>query len=543
MKNQQASDGDSTMETQRFRIPTSFLIFFAACGALVIFGCVLTPYFTARPGHDQTSYLLEAERMLAGVELYGPHLSETNPPTIIWFSALPVLLARWLHGPPMFFLRLIVLALIFGSVAWCVRILRRSVAITNPLGIGVVALAVVVGEFCIGPYNFSQREVLLVVLIVPYLLACATGAVSGVSRGERFALGVAAGLAIWFKPQDALVIVGLEVFLAFRGRSLRRVVSPEFLGMVGTGALVLLLIRFLAPLYFKVTVPLLFETYWALGTMNTVALALHLHYYLMEVLVVLAAYLLLRRSLRDGAGFLALLVCSITAFIAFDMQHNDWWYHAYPHQALFVIAVGYMMADLFNPFLVRVSSEPLLLRRVAFVSSGCVVALLCMIAVRPDAVLKQGTHQGRYALDDYLAQYEPSTTVYAFSTRVEPMAFSYNHGLSWGGRFAHLWMLPAIVKNELGPIDPAAPFKKLSPETVTRLANLQRTESTEDLKYWQPSVVLVEQCNLEHDCIGLEGRDFDLISWFLQSPEFAAVWSHYERQTEVDNFTVYKLVR
>jgi hypothetical protein len=408
--------------------------------------------------------------------------------------------------------------------------------------VGLVAVAVVVSEFCIGPYNFSQREELLVVLMVPYLLACATGAVSGFCRVERFALGAAAGVAIWFKPQDALVIAGLEVFLAFRARSLRRVASPEFLGMVGAGSLVLLLIRLLTPLYFKVTVPLLFETFWGIGTMNAVALGLHLHYYLVEVLVAAATYLLFRKSLRDGAAFLALLVCSIAAFVAFCMQHNDWWYRAYPQQALFVIAMAYLIADLFDPFFVRVSSEPRLLRRMAFVASGLVVALLCVIAVRPDAVLKQGTHQGRFALDEYLAHYERSTTVYAFSTRVEPMAFSYNHGLNWGGRFAHLWMLPAIVKNELGPIDPAAPFRRLSPETVTRLANLQRTESAEDLRYWRPSVVLVEQCNLEHDCIGLEGRDFDVLAWFLQSPEFAAAWSHYQRQTEVDNFLVYKRV-
>ena len=529
------------MQTQRFRIPTSFLIFFSVCAASVIFGCALTPYFTARPGHDQTSYFLEAERMLSGLELYGPHLTDTNPPTIIWFSALPVLLARWMHAPPMLFLRMLLLILIFGSVSWCVRILRRVPAIASSLGVGLVALAVVVSEFCIGPYNFSQREELLIVLMVPYLLACATGAVSGFSGVERFALGVAAGVAIWFKPQDALVIVGLEVFLALRARSLRRVASPEFLGLVGAGSLVLLLIRLLTPLYFKV-VPLLFDTYWGLGTMNTLALALHLHYYLIEVPVALAAYLLFRRSLRDGAGFFALLVCSIAAFVAFDVQHNDWWYHAYPHQALFVIAVAYLIADLFNPLFVRVTSEPRLLRRMAFVVSGFMAGSLLLIALRPDAVLKQGTHQGAFPLDDYLAQYQPSTTVYALSTSVSPLAFSYNHGLSWGGRFAHLWMLPAIIKNELGPVDPAAPFKKLSPETVARLANLQRTELAEDLNYWRPSVVMVEECHREEACFGLEGRDFDMLAWFLKSPEFAEAWSHYRRQTEVANFVVYKLV-
>ena len=37
--------------------------------------------------------------MLAGATLYGPRLDETNPPLIIWISAIPVLLAGLLHIP------------------------------------------------------------------------------------------------------------------------------------------------------------------------------------------------------------------------------------------------------------------------------------------------------------------------------------------------------------------------------------------------------------------------------------------------------------
>jgi len=524
-------------------VPTSFLIFFVLCGALVIFGFALAAYFMARPGHDQTSYFLEAERMLAGVELYGPHLSETNPPTIIWFSALPVLLARWMHGSPMFFLRLLVMVLIAGSVAWCVRILRRDTLINKPFGLGLVTLAVVVSEFCIGPYNFCQREHLLVILILPYLLAGATGAAGRFSFAERWALGAVAGIAVWFKPQDVLVVLGLELFLALRSRSLRRILSPEFLGCVATGALVLVLIRLVTPLYWTVTVPLLFETYWALGTMNTLALALHLHYYQAEVVVAVVLFLLVRRSLRDPWTFSGLLVCSIAAFLAFAVQHNDWWYHAYPHEALYLLAVAYLLVDLLNPFFQRLLSDQQSLRRTAFAASGCVAAVLCIIALHPQALVARATHSTRYALDEYLAQYEPSTTVSSLSTRVEPMAFVFNHSLNWGSRFAHLWMLPAIIQNELGPNSPSVPFKRLPGETVERLAALQRRESAEDLNYWRPAVVVVEQCNVEHPCIGLEGKEFDMLSWFLRGPEFAAQWSYYQRETEVDNFVVYRRVQ
>jgi hypothetical protein len=374
-------------------------------------------------------------------------------------------------------------------------------------------------------------------------MASATGMSYRLSVMERFALGAAAGIALWLKPHDVLVVAGLELFLALRGRSLRRVLAPEFLGLVATSSLVLALIRVVTPLYTEVTVPLLFDTYWALGTDSAFMLARYLYYYQVELLSMVAASFLLRRYLRDPTTSVALLIASVAAFVAFLMQHVNWWYHAYPHQALLLLALAYLVADLLYPFWEKLSTDSDVLRRTAFVASGCVAALLCVIAMFPRAVLTQGTHSGRSQLDDFLDQYQPSTTVYVFSTSVGPMALAFNHNLNWGGRFAHLWMMPSIVQNELGPTGPPAPFKRLSPETLTRLATLQRTESAEDLNYWRPSVVLVEQCSVQHACQGMEGKDFDMLSWFLESPEFAAAWSHYERQTEFDNFTVYKLVR
>ncbi len=276
------------METQKkIKVPRSILALFVACGTLAIFGCVLTPYFTARPGHDQSSYLFEAQRLLSGVEPYGPHLTEVSPPLIIWFSALPVLLARSIHGSPVLFLRLLVTAMIFVSVAWCVRLLRRGDTMTNPYSVGLLACAMLAIEFCIGPYNFGQREHLLIILLLPYILAVASGAVYRLSFAERCGLGVAAGIAIWFKPQDTLVLVGLELFLALRARGLRRVLTPEFLALVLTSSLVLTLVRLTAPLYFRVTLPLLVDTYWAFGTMNALPLALSQRGYMLQVLIML----------------------------------------------------------------------------------------------------------------------------------------------------------------------------------------------------------------------------------------------------------------
>jgi hypothetical protein len=524
-------------------VPTALLIAFLVCGGLLIFGCVLTPYFTARPGPDQSSYLFEAGRVLSGIEPYGPHLTEVSPPLIIWFSMLPVLLAQLSHGTPILFLRLLMTLMIVGSVAWCLRILLRGTLI-NRFSIGLLISAIVAIEFCIGPHNFGQREHILLVLLLPYILAVGTGAVYRFSVIERGALGAAAGVAIWLKPQYTLALVGLELFIALRTRGVRRLLAPEFLALVLASSLLLIVVLLAAPLYVKVTLPLLVDTYWALGTMDTLPLALHRSGSLLLILAMLIACFVFRRSLRDWATPANLLVCSLALFAAFAIQHNDWWYHAYPYMALLLLAAAYLLTNLLYPAIIKVSSDRGLLRRALVAASAVMVVLLCVVAANLHVVLTAGTHLESDPLDQFLAQYEASTTVYVFSTNEAALSFSYNNGLNWGSRFAHLWMLPGIIQNETGPIGPPAPFKRLSLERVTSLADLLRGESAEDLRYWRPSVVIVEGCHLNHFCQGMGGKDFNMLAWFLQGPEFAAAWSHYQKQTafDNDNYDVYRLV-
>jgi hypothetical protein len=389
-------------------------------------------------------------------------------------------------------------------------------------------------EFAIGPYDFGQREHLLVIFLLPYLLAVATGAIYHLSLVERCALGVAAGIAIWFKPHDALILVGLELFLSLRARDLRRALTPEFLSLVLTSSLVLLLIFVITPLYWKVTVPLLFDTYWALGKVNAFKLALSFPGYWLQILLAFLACVFLNRSLRNRGTAVALLVCSVAAFFAFAIQHNDWWYHAYPHQALLLLAEAYLVVDFLYPVVNRYSSDLPLLKRSMIVASGLAVLLLCAIAIFHRTLFTVGTHAQHNALDEVLAQYKPSTTVYVFSDSVAPLSFAYNHDLIWGSRFAHLWMLPAIVQNEVGPRDPSAPFKRLSPGTLARLATLQRAQVAEDLDYWKPSVVIFGQ---------FDANNFDMLSWFLQDSQFAAAWSHYQRQANSSYFLIYNRVQ
>ena len=478
-------------------------------------------------GHDQSWYLVAAQRLLSGAELYGPQLRETNPPLILWFSTLSVLLARWLHLNPVIAFYSVTMAAIFACMCWCIRIAHLHAARMSAAFPGLLACAIVYAEFRADVPDFGQREQLVVILMLPYILAAASGAASRLHLAERCALGVVAALAVCFKPHYALVIVGLELFLALYTRSLRRALSPELLSLAGSGILYLILVHLLTPRYGREIVPLLVDTYWAYGTKSTLALAYSQRGITLFTLAALLASITLRKVLYLPATAMALLVCSLAASIAYDIQHTAWTYHEYPHRTFFLLAVFYLAIDILCHLINKLqANRPLSMRFAA----GLIALEACLIAFHLSRLLPVQTDVSNPSLDRFFAKENPHSTVLVLSTNAGVISSVFQRGLNWGSGSPCLWLLPAVIQNQRGPTGPPVPFKRLPQDTVANLADLQRSQTTGDLNHWQPSTVLVEHCTVHHPCQAIEGKDVDLLAWLLESPHFADAWSHYEKQ-------------
>ncbi len=488
-------------------------------------------------------YIFEAGRVLAGNQLYGPHLSETNPPIIVWFSAISVLLARHLAFSAVIWFRTLVLLILCVTAGWCVRLLERSGRVTSGLGLAFFGLSILCAGFSTGAYEFGQREHLLVMLLLPYVIGVGSGAVQRISPVERAALGLAAGCAIWFKPHDLLVVVGLELTYVLCAKTLRHILSIEFVAMAATACFLLVLVVLLTPLYIHQVLPLLSDVYWGLGTDTFSSLLLGCHVCIAAFVLGFLGYFLLRGRLLDKTTPAALLACSFGAYVAYALQHTTWTYHKYPHRAFYLLAVFYMLTDLLHPFFGRIAPTRLLAGRPRFVLSGCALLLVLVLILRPEIVRDPRMEQDVSPVTVFMEQVKPGTTVSSLSTSVPILASAFDHGLNWGSRFAHLWMLPAILQNEMGRTSASSPFKQLSAEKTEALAALQRREVAEDLVYWHPDFVLVPVCTREEPCQGIEGKDVNLVAWFKRSPEFSEVWSRYEQQAGFAGYEVYRLAK
>lgn len=507
---------------------------------------LVTLLVSAPRNSDQSWYLYAAQRMLAGARLYGPQLVETNPPLIIWFSALPVFLARLLHLDAYITLKLIVFLMIGASTAWTGRILRAARLAETSVFFYLALSSVVGAEFFLHGCDFGQREHLLVILILPYIFSAALSDQLCLSFAELCSLGLAAGAAVCFKPQHVIILAALELFLAVRNRSLRRLASPAFICAVFAVLAYIAMVRLAAPLYFSAMLPLLRSTYWTYGPRTTWGILKSTPFFDFLSLATLIVFITQRRKLRCAAVPGAFLASGFASFIAFCIQHGGWAYQAYPQDAFLFLAIFWIAAGRLSLALIanwKPDSD-----------FAVITAALLLLLLPPLIISRRRTnlsvaggkpHSGMNVPypDTVFAQYPAKTPVYIFSTLViDAFPAVFQNHLVWASRFPCLWMLPAIVRNELAEAGGPAPGKVLPPAAVQKLAALQRTETAEDFRRWKPQVVIVRQCHRSAPCFGLDHLDFDPLAWFLQSPAFAAEWKSYRLQTHQNNFDVYTRV-
>jgi hypothetical protein len=117
--------------------------------------------------------------------------------------------------------------------------------------------------------------------------------------------------------------------------------------------------------------------------------------------------------------------------------------------------------------------------------------------------------------------------------------------LTLATRYHHLWMLPAVVRNEIALSGGPPARKALSAARVQQLSDLQRSNVAEDLRTRQPAEVIIPHClpTTQEPCQGLYGMSFDILAWFQRSPAFAAQWANYQHVDGDAFFDVYRRTR
>ncbi len=505
-------------------------------------------------GHDQLWFLLMARRWLGGAALYGPQAFDSNPPAIVWLSAVPVRLGSLCHLPATVAAKLLVVLLQAACALLSFAVLPRAWrAVRNWEAVFLLFAAIVL--FSVVPArDFGQRDHLVSFLLLPYIV---TAAACSPLRGIRILAGSLAALAIALKPHHALVPLTIEAALLVfpagsdapsaptarssagvgshrhkaAGTRLHHLLRPEPLLLLVLGLLYLLAIRRFAPLYFSQAIPVTRGVYWAIGHLTLPQLlweAVELC-----VLAVLAFWLFLRQRSQTPAVRL-LLLAGAASFVAYLVQGTGWYYQQLPAISFFGVALALKLLDLSDT-----GTPPI----ATWLPGAAAALVLLALALTTHFTGYPFTQDRAFAIDSpdpaLLAQLNPGTSVAILTTSVdEAMMPVERFHLTWAQRTNNLWLLPALLRAER----PEGQLARHLPPVlqVQELDLLQHRWMAEDLIRWQPQLILIERCQDEAvRCQVLEDRHDNLLAWFQRDPAFAAVWAHY-RFTRTDaRFDVY----
>lgn len=486
--------------------------------------------FLPAAGHDQLWFLLMAKRWLGGATLYGPEIFDSNPPMVVWLSALPVWLGHLSHLPATTVAKALVLLLWAGVGALSFRLLPRVWRRAETSELPALLFAFTVIFLVVPARDLGQRDALAGLLALPYVLAAAASSRGGsLRRSIRIAATLLTALGFCLKPQDALIALFAEGSLlvqAVRGTALlsagRRWSSRriEPLILIACGLFYLFAIRHFAPLYFTETLSILRNTYWAIGHLSLPALlgeAAEL-----TVLAAVTLFLVLRTSPATPAVKI-LCIAGVGAFLAYLAQGTGWYYQQLPAISLFGAALALHLLDLQQ-------RHPLKLPRwfVPILAAVCVLA----VALTTHFTGSPFTPDHAFAITSpdpaFFAHLPPGTPVAILTTSVdEAMMPVERYHLTWAQRTNNLWLMPAILRSQ-NPSPNHPNSHRMTPLTLARLAALQDSWMVEDLTRWQPKLVLIERCgDPTIACQELEHRHDDLRAWFERDPAFAKLWQGY----------------
>jgi len=491
-------------------------------------------------GHDQLWFLMMAHRWLAGAQLYGPEIFDSNPPGIVWLSVIPVSLAHTLHLPETFTAKLVVTIVETATSFLSLFFLRRARPATKRYEIPALLFAAIVLFYVVPARDFGQRDQMLAFLILPYILAAAIPYRTAPLTLARTTAAILAAVAVCLKPHHALIPIAVELTLLFTATHsplttrLRNLFRPEPIVLTLLGLTFLVAIHHLTPLYFTAALPIIRDTYWAIGHLSIPALSVEA----IELLILAAISLILylRTKPRDPLITL-LLVAATAATLAYFIQGTGWYYQQLPAICLFATALTLQLLDLY-------ATKPLTLP--SWLPKTTAALTVLALALTTYFTGSPFTQDRAFAITSpdpaFFTSLSPNTPVAILTTSVDAamMPIARYH-LTWAQRTNNLWLLPAILRSET-PTAGAPPTRILPSTTITTLDTLQHRWMVEDLTRWHPELILIHRCQQASvHCQELEDRHDDLLAFFQRDPAFAALWQRYTYTGSRGEFDAYTL--
>ncbi|UCG32170.1 MAG: hypothetical protein JSU68_10945 [Phycisphaerales bacterium] len=481
--------------------------------------------------HDVAWYNYAAARVLDGGTLY-VDVIDLNPPLIVYLHMPPVLLARALGCAEIPTLMAYISFVVLISLGLSYWVLRRWDCFDSQIFRRLFFLGLMIALVAVPGLAFGQREHLMLVMLVPYVLA-AGGRAAGVQfpRLLMLVIGLWAGVGLALKPYFLLAPVAVQAYLVFGPVGRRVLRSPENLGLAAVVGLYALHFLFLPSdmrIGFWNTVRMARETYGAYTEPWTVIAA---QGHVLMCLLLLVAYALVGSSVTLRHLARVLVLASAALLLAALWQQKGWPYHFLPALVFgwltaAVLAIGIVQREELLRLMFRPGPKSL-----ALILTGGLFLAAGVIDVRHFRSPPMGGIAPIVKKTSREADGEP---IMAFSTSVYPMFPLVNFtGLPWSSRFNCLWLLPGVYADVDGV---TSPFPYHPSDQMHPIERYVIDCVVQDMTSRPPRLVFV-QYPPRH---AMPNDSFDFITCLSRDPEFARLWRQYRSAAQFLGHRVFK---
>jgi hypothetical protein len=471
------------------------------------------------PDHDNAFHLEIAARMLAGGRYFFDFM-ELNPP-LYPVLMIPVHGLRALTG----------LDLYSGFIIWIsVAIVASSIAVWSQLpqsldeglvGRTVVTLSVEAVLFFVPGMEFGQRDHLAIVLILPSLSWSAARRCGQPMTATTFAIVTAAAIGLLIKPFLLFALALPYAVRLLEERDWRGLIEPPVWLLVIVAGLYVVLILTVFPEWLLVA-RIARVAYSAYDATAWIGRRIVLTAALIAALAI-ANEVLGRMNPRERRLGRMLAAGSIGALASYVLQHKDIDYQFIPTRIMLGLLAG--MVALVAAQWAAACAWPRWLSAGAEIVRRHRAIALCLVAMalllrdadgaRVDARRMDASMRSLAALLN-ANHIGPRVAVFGASAYPAYPLSLYRETLpAW--RFPQPWIVPWIVQQyHAGQGD--------APQTV-QIETQLRTLIRDDFRRYRPDGIVVDESRNQ---IALPSG-FDMMAWFRQDPEMAAILDQYER--------------
>ena len=487
--------------------------------------------------HD-VSWILHSARWLLAGRSFGLDVLDPSPP-MSWvpsFPAAAIVNAGVMLEPGA--LRLSVWIYFLISLGLLIRVSNEFQGAEKIASYGCIAAFIMAGALT-PAFSFGQREHLCVLFAMPYLAIAVLRMhkVKAIPASVAICAGVLAGVGFSIKPFFFAVPLLVETGLVLKV-GWRSILRREFLALMSIAFCYALAVSVLMPDFLSRVVPLIRDVYWAYDTSSRTAM---LDRYWMAVEPAAYGMVAVLVSRRWTCHQTVLLLAGAGFSISYFVQSKGFVYHAYPVLLCALVFLGVSVANAIS------AARSRKLR--AEVGLSIVIVLVTLSVVIPpikhshDAVvswyfqysIKMGrTGQFRQAVIELINRYAegPGQFFYALSTHPFPGFPTASYvSAEWSGRAATQFAIPAFAR-----LDEVQDSERKA--RIVAAAGVQREIVIEDLRRHPPEVVLVERSRFR---LGMSGRYFDDLAFYLMDPDFAEIWNRYEELPPFGSLRVFKM--